>query len=136
MSLSDRRGLEIGKTVGLSRKVTQRDVEKFAEVTGDDRRIHLDPDTAESTSYGGCIVQEMLISGIVLSAITELGDYIITTIEVDLDFIGELYVGDTISVEVVVEERLDNGSYLIWSICKSQTTDELVIDGTVTVLIE
>jgi acyl dehydratase len=47
----------IGDEIGVSewRDVTQSDVDAFAEVTGDDQWIHVDPERAKDTPFGGTI---------------------------------------------------------------------------------
>ncbi len=47
----------VGDELGVSewRDVTQADIDKFAEVTGDDQWIHVDPERAKDTPFGGTI---------------------------------------------------------------------------------
>ena len=47
----------MGKDLGVSswHKVTQADVNTFADVTGDRQWIHLDPERARETPFGGTI---------------------------------------------------------------------------------
>ena len=47
----------IGEEIGVSdwREITQQDVDTFAEVTGDDQWIHVDPERAKDTPFGGTI---------------------------------------------------------------------------------
>ena len=52
--LKSRVGEEIGVSDWL--EVTQEDVDTFAEVTGDDQWIHVDPERAKATPFGGTIV--------------------------------------------------------------------------------
>ena len=46
-----------GKDLGTSKwhEVTQKDIDTFAEVTGDDQWIHVDPERARETPFGGTI---------------------------------------------------------------------------------
>jgi acyl dehydratase len=48
----------VGEELGVSDwvQITQDDVNKFAEVTGDDQWIHVDPERAAATPLGGTIV--------------------------------------------------------------------------------
>lgn len=48
----------VGQELGTSDwvQITQEDVNKFAEVTGDDQWIHVDPERAAQTPLGGTIV--------------------------------------------------------------------------------
>jgi acyl dehydratase len=47
----------IGEEIGGSdwREITQADIDAFAEVTGDDQWIHVDPERAKDTPFGGTI---------------------------------------------------------------------------------
>ncbi len=47
----------VGDEIGVSdwREVTQADIDTFAEVTGDDQWIHVDPEGAKDTPFGGTI---------------------------------------------------------------------------------
>jgi acyl dehydratase len=47
----------VGDELGVSewREVTQEDVDAFADVTGDDQWIHIDPERARETPFGGTI---------------------------------------------------------------------------------
>ncbi len=51
--LKSRVGTEIG--VSEWKLVTQEDIDAFAEVTGDDQWIHVDPERAKDTPFGGTI---------------------------------------------------------------------------------
>src|SRR3954453_11614174 len=46
-----------GEELGVSdwHEVTQADIDTFAEVTGDDQWIHVDPERAKDTPFGGTI---------------------------------------------------------------------------------
>ncbi len=47
----------VGDELGVSdwHEVTQENIDKFAEVTGDDQWIHIDPERAKETPFGGTI---------------------------------------------------------------------------------
>ena len=47
----------VGQELGVSdwHEVTQENIDKFAEVTGDDQWIHVDPERAKETPFGGTI---------------------------------------------------------------------------------
>lgn len=48
----------VGEEIGVSDwlEITQDDVDKFADVTGDHQWIHVDPERAKETPFGGTIV--------------------------------------------------------------------------------
>jgi acyl dehydratase len=47
----------VGEELGVSqwREVNQADIDAFADVTGDDQWIHVDPERAKDTPFGGTI---------------------------------------------------------------------------------
>ncbi len=48
---------QVGEELGVSdwHEVTQEDIDRFADVTGDDQWIHTDPERATQTPFGGTI---------------------------------------------------------------------------------
>jgi acyl dehydratase len=47
----------VGQELGVSdwHEVTQKEIDEFAEATGDDQWIHVDPERAKETPFGGTI---------------------------------------------------------------------------------
>lgn len=129
-------GVSVGDTVSLSRQVTEEDVEKFAEITGDDNPLHLDADRAVETMFGGRIAHGMLVAGLISGALAELGDGTTIYHTQNMNFVGPVYLGDRVSVEVEVEEEQAEDLYKVWTAAKSQDTDEVVIEGEAVVLIQ
>lgn len=64
----------VGMTFGPSswRTVTQEQVNRFAELTGDHNPIHLDPEYAARTPFGGTIVHGYLTLALVVPLMAEL----------------------------------------------------------------
>ena len=54
--------LQVGRKVGPTewRRMTQQQVNQFAEVTGDRNFIHVDPERARATAFGGTIAHGYL----------------------------------------------------------------------------
>jgi len=53
----------VGQELGVSRwlEITQEAVDKFAEVTGDDQFIHVDPERARQTPFGGTVAHGYMV---------------------------------------------------------------------------
>ncbi len=72
----------VGKEVGISawREVTQSQIDQFAEITGDDQWIHVDPERAKRESpYGTTIAHGFLTVALLSQLINE-------AIEIEGDF--------------------------------------------------
>jgi acyl dehydratase len=64
----------VGRSFGPSswRTITQDEVVAFADVTGDRNPVHLDPEFAKSTPFGGTIVHGYLTLGLVVPMMAEV----------------------------------------------------------------
>lgn len=65
--------LRVGATASITRRITQRDIDAFAAVSGDDQPLHLDAQVAAQSIFGGIVAHGML-SGAIWSAV--LGKHI------------------------------------------------------------
>ena len=61
--LADLAGSELGATEW--RELTQREVDAFADATGDHQFIHVDPERARTTPFGGTIAHGLLTLSLV-----------------------------------------------------------------------
>lgn len=59
---------QIGDSATTTRVITDSDIVKFADVSGDDQPLHLDPAFAATTRFGGVVAHGML-SGAIFSAV-------------------------------------------------------------------
>jgi acyl dehydratase len=81
MTLDDLR-TQVGREIGVSawREITQSQIDRFAEITGDDQWIHVDPDRARRESpYGTTIAHGFLTVALLSELINE-------AVEIDGDF--------------------------------------------------
>ena len=64
----------VGTTFGPSswRTITQDEVDRFADLTGDHNPIHLDPEYAAGTPFGGTIVHGYLTLALVVPLMAEV----------------------------------------------------------------
>ncbi len=63
--------LEVGMRRGLSKIVSDRDMELFGEVTTDRNPVHFDDDYAGRSMFGGRIVHGMLTASLISAVIGE-----------------------------------------------------------------
>jgi acyl dehydratase len=97
---------EVGRTARRSRVVSRRDIELFAELTGDRNPLHFDEELAAGTRFGGLIVQGGVTSGLLNAVVAEdLPGPGSVFLSVSWDFKAPVRPGDTITAEVEVLER-------------------------------
>ena len=95
--------IEIGMMRSLSKTVTDRDIELFAEVSTDHNPVHLDDDYAQDTIFEGRIAHGMLTAGLVSAVIGEqLPGHGTVYLGQSLKFLGPVRPGDRVTAEVEV----------------------------------
>lgn len=125
----------IDATASVTRKVEERDVELFASLTGDANPIHLNDEYAAQSRFGRRIAHGLLVSGYISAVLGTLlpgpGSIYLGQ---NLRFLAPVYLGDTITVTVVVKEvRKDKPVVKLLTKCINQH-ELTVIDGEATML--
>ena len=126
-----------GDTAAVTRTITQQDIEQFAELSGDRNSIHLDQDYAVTTRFGKCIAHGILpsslISNVIGNHLPGLGSIYLGQ---NLQFVGPVFAGDTITARATVTSvRDDKPVVILETICTNQR-GEVVIKGEAAVLVE
>ena len=110
-------------------------VETFAKISGDTNPIHLSDDYAKKTRFGKRIAHGMLVASFVSRV---LGCYFpgegTIFLKSEMIFLNPVYIGDIITIKVIVTEKVDDKSRLILkTLCKNQE-GKIVMDGSALVL--
>ena len=128
---------KVGDTARRTKAVTTRDIELFAELTGDRNPLHYDEELAARSRFGGIIVQGGVTSGLLNAVVAEdlpgAGSVFLHT---DWSFKAPVRPGDEITAEVeVLEAREDKPlTRLRTTIVNQEGT--VVLDGTALVWTE
>ena len=128
---------EVGDVSRRSRRVTERDIELFTELTGDRNPLHYDEEAASRSRFGGLIVQGGVTSGLLNAVVAEdLPGPGSVFLHVDWTFKGPVRPDDEITAEVeVIEVRQDKPlTRLRTTIVNQEGT--VVLDGTALVWTE
>jgi len=126
--------LEIGMMRSLTKQVTERDIELFAEVSTDHNPVHLDEAYAQDTIFEGRIAHGMLTAGLISAVIGEqLPGHGTVYLGQSLKFIAPVRPGDVVTTEVTVMEiDFSRRRVLLKTECK--VGHQLVLRGEATVL--
>ncbi|MEC8621833.1 MAG: MaoC family dehydratase, partial [Pseudomonadota bacterium] len=73
--------LQVGQSDSYERIVTEKDIEDFAKISGDNNPVHLDEDFAKTTIFNGRIAHGMLAAS-----------FISTTVGTKLPGYGAIYI--------------------------------------------
>ncbi len=99
----------VGEVARRTRRVSERDIELFTELTGDRNPLHYDAERARRSRFGGLIVQGGVTSGLLNAVVAEdLPGPGSVFLHVDWSFRAPVRPGDEITAEVeVLEARED-----------------------------
>ncbi len=97
--------LAVGARATFARTITEADVVKFAEATGDANPLHLDEAYARSTPFGGRIAHGLLTAGLISAVLaSRLPGPGTIYVSQTLEFRAPVRPGDTVTAEVEVLE--------------------------------
>jgi acyl dehydratase len=95
--------LEVGQRARRSKTVTARDVELYAEITGDRNPLHFDGDFAARTRFGRLVAQGGITSGMLNALVAmDLPGPGTVFMSQSLRYLAPTYLGDTLTAEVEV----------------------------------
>jgi acyl dehydratase len=127
--------LTVGDTVRFTKQLTEDEVTRFAHVSGDTNRLHLDPEFAEETRFGRQIVHGTLVSGLISAALARLPGGMTVYLSQDLQFLQPVDIEETATAVCEVVEDLGGGRFRLTTVVENEDGDA-VIDGEAIVLID
>ena len=127
---------EIGDSASISKTITDRDIQAFADVTGDHNPLHLDDEYAAKTRFGSRIAHGMLSASLISSVLAnELPGAGSVYLGQTLKFVKPVFPGDTVTARVTVTAiRDDKPIITLETVCVNQH-NEPVLKGEATVLV-
>jgi acyl dehydratase len=129
--------VEVGAVARRTRKVSERDIELFTELTGDRNPLHYDRAAAEASRFGGLIVQGGVTSGLLNAVVAEdLPGPGSVFLHVDWSFKAPVRPGDDITAEVEVLEVREDKPLTRLRTTISNQEGAVVLDGTALVWTE
>lgn len=121
--------LKIGDTANLTRTLTKQDIQLFAIMSGDVNPAHLDEEYAKSSHFHEIIAHGMwggaLISTVIGTLLPGPGTIYL---QQNMEFKNPIGLGDLVTIEVSVKEKLPDNRVLLACTCTDQD-DEVAIIG-------
>ncbi len=125
--------LDVGYKTTFTKRIGYADVYLFSLVSGDWNPIHHDAEFAEKTMFGGRIAHGMLTSSLVSTALNLLPGTVVL-LKSHQEYVRPVYLGDTITAEAEVVEKLPKSRYVVSTKCRNQR-GETVVRGECVVMV-
>ncbi|WP_318570992.1 MaoC/PaaZ C-terminal domain-containing protein [Salinigranum marinum] len=127
-------GISVGDVVRFSKPITERDLELFAEISGDKNRLHLDEAFAEQTRFKRRIVHGALASSVISAALSKLPGLVIYLSQ-NVTYNAPVEIGERVTARCEVIAELGHNRYRL-RIEEFDENDTEVISGEAAVLID
>ena len=120
--------LEVGAQITpVAVEITQEKITRYADASGDHNPLHIDPDFAATTQFGGTIAHGMLMIGYISSMMTAaFGRRWLESGRLKVRFRAPARPGDTITASGTVT-RVEGQSVVCEVECTNQTGEALVL---------
>ena len=120
--------LQVGETASLSKTITDDDIRRFADLTGDQNPVHLDESYARQTRFGRRIAHGMLSASLISALLAnELPGRGTVYLSQTLQFVAPVYPGDTVTARVTVTKiREDKPIVTLETVCLNQDGAPLI----------
>jgi len=126
--------IAIGEKASDSRKVTEEVVRAFAEATGDFNPVHLDAEFAKTSLFKERVAHGMLGAGLISAVLgTKLPGPNTIYLAQEMKFLAPVKLGDTITAEVEVLEKIDKPKILKLKTTVRNQSGTAIIEGVATV---
>lgn len=104
--LNDFVAIQVGDSRSLVKKISEADVRKFVEMTGDDNPLHVDRAYAEATAFKDVVVHGMLGASFISTVIgTKLPGPGALWVAQDMEFLLPVRIGDELTITCTVTRK-------------------------------
>lgn len=121
--------MDIGRKQTVVRTISTEEVEAFGHLSGDLNPLHMNQEFASHSPFGRRVVHGLLTAAIVSHAHTELTGPGFAYVGQELRFLGPVFIGDTITVEVTIVGKKEAKRILIMDTMVRKQTGEAVLSG-------
>lgn len=130
--------LKVGDAAARTKTITDDDIRRFAELSGDHNPVHLDDEYAAATRFGRRIAHGMLAASLVSATLAnELPGPGSVYLSQTLRFVAPVFPGDTVTARVeVTKVREDKPVVTLETVCTNGRGEKLIEGEAVVLLTE
>lgn len=134
--MPDIKSFYVGQSEEYVKKFTEKEVELYAQITGDYNYVHMDEEKAKKSFFKGRIVHGQLVGGLISALLgTKLPGGGNIYLEQSFEFLKPVRIGDTIKAKVIITEIILKKKVLVFDTFCINEQDEIVLKGIAKVLV-
>lgn len=120
---------KVGEVGEITKIISEADIYKFAEITGDRNPLHISKEFAAKTKFGGLIAHGMMTAGLISAVLgTKLPGPGTIYLTQTLKFLAPVKIGDQITARLEIVEVISERRLRLKTQCLNQRS-EVVLDG-------
>ncbi|MES3630585.1 MAG: MaoC family dehydratase [Longimonas sp.] len=106
--------IEVGDSYSMKRVITAEDVQTFADITGDDNPLHVDPDyAAENSRFGKPVVHGVFLLGLISKVLgRDYPGHGSIAVGISCRFLRPVPVGSEVTVEIKVSDKNEEREHI------------------------
>ena len=122
---------QVGKKDIFSKTISETDVYLFAGISGDFNPVHVNRISAQGSMFGKQIAHGFLVGSFLSNVVgTKMPGPGTIYIEQNMKFLNPVYIGDTVTASVEIEEILNESKNILKLITQViNQNGDVVIDG-------
>lgn len=122
--------IQVGETQTLTKHITEADVRKFVEMTGDDNPLHVDRAYAETTAFKDIVVHGMLGASFISTVIgTKLPGTGALWVSQNMEFLLPVRLGDVLTISATVVKKHERERLLELDTRIVNQNQQLILSG-------
>ncbi len=126
--------LTVGDSGKFTKVITEADVFKFADASGDHNPLHIDEEYARRSIFGRRIAHGILVSGIISTVLgSELPGLGTIFVELHIQFLKPVFIGDTVTATAYVMEIINPKRVRLLVACVNDRGEDVAIGNAVVV---
>jgi 3-hydroxybutyryl-CoA dehydratase len=124
--------LEVGDRGQFTKTITDRDIFKFADASGDYNPLHIDDVYARSTIFGRRIAHGILTAGIISTVLSsEIPGLGTVFVQLEIKFLKPVFINDTITATAMVEEIINPKRVRLLVACVNQNGEDVALGNAI-----
>lgn len=117
-----------------TKTITDRDVFRFADASGDYNPLHIDDAYAKNTCFGRRVAHGILTAGIISTVLgSEIPGLGTIFVELGIRFLKPVYINDTVTARAMVEEIISPKRIRMLVSCVNQQGEDVAIGNAIVV---
>ncbi len=126
--------LAVGDKGSFTKTITEQDVFKFADVSGDYNPLHIDEEYARKTRFGRRVAHGILMAGIISTVLgVDIPGVGTVFVELQIRFLKPVFFGDTVTANATVMEIVNPKRIRLLVACVNQHGEDVAIGNAVVI---